>query len=65
MFSTYLYRHHLNTDLQDKEMKFWTTPPHFLLVATLEDQVVGMVSIQTKSENTSELNRLSVLISRD
>jgi ribosomal protein S18 acetylase RimI-like enzyme len=51
---------HLNTDLLDKEMQYWTTPPHFLLVATIDQSVVGLVSIQKKSELVSELNRLSV-----
>ena len=48
-------------------MKFWTTPPHFMLVATTDDdnEVVGMVAIQkTKTETTSELNRLSVSASK-
>ena len=46
-------------------MKFWTTPPHFMLVATVDNnEVAGMVSIQkTKSATTSELNRLSVTAS--
>jgi len=54
---------HLNTDMLDKELQFWTTSPHFLLVATIDQSVVGLVSIQKKSESVSELNRLSVLSS--
>jgi hypothetical protein len=42
-------------------MVYWTTPPNFFLVATIDDdEVVGCVSIQKKDDTVSELNRLSV-----
>ena len=59
-YSSLFFSLHLKTDLLDREMKFWTTPPHFLLVATLNNSVVGIISIQKKTETISELNRLSV-----
>jgi hypothetical protein len=36
--------------MKDEEMTFWTTSPHFLLVATYGDVVVGMVAIQRREE---------------
>lgn len=62
-------RDHLDTDLNDVELTFWTKPPHFFLVATYNsnnesdnnnDVVVGMVAIQSNEESVAELNRLSV-----
>jgi hypothetical protein len=51
----------LDSDLSDKELTFWTTPPHFMLVATYnnsnnvdgsnKDIVVGMVAIQKREES--------------
>ena len=45
-----LNREHLESDMKDEEMTFWTTLPHFLLVATYGDVVVGMVAIQRREE---------------
>ena len=52
----------MNTDMKDRELKYWTTPPHFLLVIVDLDSsnILGTVSMQKKSEDTAELNRLSV-----
>jgi len=53
-------RDHLDTDLNDVELTFWTKPPHFFLVATYNsnnesdnnnDVVVGMVAIQSNEES--------------
>ena len=48
--------------MKDGEMIFWTTRPHFMLVIVDEDssKILGLVSMQKKSEDTAELNRLSV-----
>jgi len=46
--------------MNDRELTFWTTPPNFMLVATLNESVVGMVATQKKSDTVCELNRLSV-----
>ena len=50
----------MNTDMKDRELKFWTTPPNAYLLAKVNDTVVGMVSFQHIDEQTVELNRLSV-----
>jgi hypothetical protein len=49
--------------MKDKDMTFWTTPPHFLLVivgVSDSSRILGIVSMQKKSDDTAELNRLSV-----
>ena len=51
---------HMSTDMKDRELQFWTTPPNAYLLAKVNDTVVGMVSFQHIDEQTVELNRLSV-----
>ena len=51
---------HMSTDMKDRELQFWTTPPNAYLLAKVNDTVVGMVSFQHIDEQTAELNRLSV-----
>ena len=51
---------HMRTDMKDRELRFWTTPPNAYLLAKVNDTVVGMVSFQHINEQTAELNRLSV-----
>ena len=51
---------HMSTDMQDRELQFWTTPPNGYLLAKMNDTVVGMVSFQHIDEQTAELNRMSV-----
>ena len=46
--------------MRDRGLTFWTTQPNFMLVATLNESVVGMVATQKKSDTICELNRLSV-----
>jgi ribosomal protein S18 acetylase RimI-like enzyme len=48
--------------MKDGEMTFWTTRPNFMLVIVDQDssKILGLVSMQKKSEDTAELNRLSV-----
>ena len=48
--------------MKDTEMIFWTSRPNFMLVIAHEDssRILGLVSMQKKSEDTAELNRLSV-----
>jgi ribosomal protein S18 acetylase RimI-like enzyme len=46
--------------MKDKAMAFWTTPPNFMLVATCQENVVGLVAIQQRENKIAELNRLSV-----
>ena len=36
--------------MKDEGMTFWTTSPHFLLVATYNDAVVGIVAIQQREK---------------
>ena len=50
----------MNTDMKDRELKFWTTPPNAYLLAKVNDTVVGMVSFQHNDEQTAELNRMSI-----
>ena len=60
---TLTFRLHLATDMKDREMVFWTTRPNFLFVATGLNEptyILGTISMQKKSEDTAELNRLSV-----
>ena len=46
--------------MKDLEMEFWTTCPNFLLVATRDNDVVGIVAIRKKADKLAELNRFSV-----
>jgi N-acetylglutamate synthase-like GNAT family acetyltransferase len=48
--------------MKDKELSFWTTPPHCLLVISDEEssRILGSISMQKKSEEIAELNRLVV-----
>ena len=56
------FRYHLDTDMKDKELSFWTTPPHCLLVISDEEtsKILGIISMQKKSEEIAEMNRLVV-----
>jgi len=36
--------------MKDGEMKFWTDPPNFMLVAVVNSVVVGIVAVQKKTE---------------
>jgi ribosomal protein S18 acetylase RimI-like enzyme len=54
------FRLHLDTDMKGAELKFWTTPPNFLLVATFNNEIAGIVAIQKKTDDVAELHRLSV-----
>ena len=51
---------HMSTDMKDRELQFWTTPPNAYLLAKINDTVVGMVSFQHNDDQTAELNRMSV-----
>ena len=46
--------------MKGPELKYWTTHPNFLLVATLNNEIAGIVAIQKKTANIAELHRLSV-----
>jgi len=48
--------------MKDRELSFWTTEPNCFLVASdvKTDQILGIVSMQKKSDEVMELNRLSV-----
>ena len=50
--------------MKDKEMLFWTTPPHCLLVIRagtgLGSKLLGMVAMQKNNDKSAQLNRLSV-----
>ena len=58
------YSAQLETDMKDKEMKFWTTSPNSFYVIRVGDdlnvKVLGIVAMQKRDETTVELNRLSV-----
>ena len=56
------YSFRMNTDMKDRELKFWTTPPNAYLLAKVNDTVVGMVSFQHINEQMAELNRMAVHI---
>ena len=56
-------REHLKTDMADKALKFWTTPPNVFLVATSSsspEKVLGCISYRQIAANTVEMHRLSV-----
>ena len=46
--------------MKDMEMKFWTTRPNFMLVATYQHKVVGLLGVQKYERKTAEFNRFSV-----
>ena len=48
------------TDMQDKELKFWTTKPNRFLVAKVNGKVVGCGSYRQLNPDTVEMHRLSV-----
>ena len=48
------------TDMQDKELKFWTTKPNRFLVAKVNGKVVGCGSYRHLNPDTVEMHRLSV-----
>ena len=52
----------MKTDMADKALKYWTTPPNVFLVATSSssEKVLGCISYQQIAENTVEMHRLSV-----
>ena len=56
------YREHLNSDMADKALKFWTTSPNVFLVAlsTSTGQVLGCISYRQIAADTVEMHRLSV-----
>ena len=54
-------RLHLRTDMKDKNLELWTTPPNCFLVATTKsDKVVGCISYKQLSSDTAEMHRLKV-----
>lgn len=54
------YRYALDTDLEDEELRFWTTKPNVFLVAKIRDRVVGCIAYKKIAEDTVEMNRTSV-----
>ena len=50
----------MKSDMQDQQLKFWTTLPNELWVAKIGQNTVGMIAYQVKDASTVELNRLSV-----
>lgn len=48
------------TDMNDKELKFWTTKPNTFLVAKVNGKVVGCGSYRQLNPDTVEMHRLSV-----
>ena len=57
----FYHRDHLNTDMADKALTFWTTPPNVFLVATSSStkQVLGCISYRKIAEDTVEMHRLA------
>ena len=55
------FSHHLDTDMNDPKMKFWTTEPNGLFVIRMgrdsNSKLLGMVAMQMRDEVTIELNR--------
>jgi ribosomal protein S18 acetylase RimI-like enzyme len=58
----FLFRQHLETDMKDPELTYWTSSPNCLLVVSDEERsrILGMISMQKRDEETAELNRLVV-----
>ena len=48
------------TDMNDKELKFWTTKPNTFLVAKVNGKIVGCGSYRQLNPDTVEMHRLSV-----
>ena len=55
-------RDHLNSDMADKALKYWTTSPNVFLVAisTSTQQVLGCISYRQIAADMVEMHRLSV-----
>ena len=62
MNSFFFYRDHLNSDMADKALVFWTTPPNVFLVAASSstDKALGCISYREIAADTVEMHRLSV-----
>ena len=62
ILTTVYFRFHLNNDMKDEELCFWTTGPNFVLVIPDKDdsKILGMIAMQKKSDDIAELNRLVV-----
>merc|ERR1711953_1406653 len=61
LYWSYVWEH-LNSDMRDKELSYWTcrgVQTAGFFVATIDDEVVGTVSY-TKEDDHLEINRLSV-----
>ena len=55
------FRTHLNSDMKDQELKFWTTKPNVFLVATTDSgKIVGCISYRQINTDTVEMHRLAV-----
>ena len=55
-FSFSTSRQHLDTDMKDPDLKFWTTPPNIFLVAkTNSGQVLGTISYRYNNKTNMPL----------
>ena len=55
------FREHLNSDMKDPELIYWTKPPGVFLVATTESgKIVGCICYEQISADTVEMHRLAV-----
>ena len=55
------FRSHLNSDMKDPELKFWTTKPSVFLVAITESgKVVECILYRQINNNKFEMHRLAV-----